>query len=141
VRTNETECPFCAVALPGKGAAPAASRSRNGAPPKGASRAAVFAFQTALLAGSACTTTHEADAEGDQAAANDVLPDAAVAEAGRGASAMDAGRFDNGPASAPPPRQQHTMIEPDDRDDDDGGYVPIPIYGGPFADPRARAKV
>jgi len=41
VRTSEIECPFCAVALIGtRGGAPALLLR----PPKGASRAAVFAF-------------------------------------------------------------------------------------------------
>ena len=140
VRTNETECPFCAVALIGtRGDAPT-SLPR---PPKGASRAARFAFQTALLASSACTSTHEArDPSGRPAkdAVQNALPDAAVAvaEAGRGAPAMDAGRFDNSDTPTPPPRQSEVADEPER--DDDGGFV-VAIYGAPFPDPKSRAKV
>lgn len=139
VRVDERACPFCALALTrelrGRGVRPPR-------PPKGASRAAVFAFQTALLAGPACTSTHRAGEEdrdervvGD--APNEPQLDAAVAQAGGGAPALDAGRFDNTNTPAIP-RQPPDV---DHEDDDDGGFGPVPIYGGPFPDPRTRAKV
>ena len=110
-------------------------------PPKGASRAAVFAFQTALLTGSGCTSTHVPDdGNGDQRAVDDPQDeprfDAAVAQAGRGAAQLDAGGFDNS-ASPALPRQQPEVPQ----EDDDGGSGLVPIYGGPFPDPRSRAKV
>jgi hypothetical protein len=98
----------------------------------------VFAFHTALLAGPACTSTHRAE-EGnpDERVVDhtqDDQLDAGVAQAGRGAPTLDAGRFDNNQMPEAP--RQQTVVE---EEEDDGGLVPI--YGGPFPDPKSRAKV
>jgi hypothetical protein len=100
----------------------------------------VFAFQTALLASTGCTASHGPQGkQGDEAAVDDSQLDAGVAQAGRSAPAMDGGEFDNNPNPLSIPRQHPS--EPIEPDDGDGGHVPVPIYGGPFPDPRSRAKV
>jgi hypothetical protein len=103
----------------------------------------VFAFQTALLATSACADTHErANHQADAGPVDDADLDAAVAQAGRGAPALDAGKFDNSPNPVSPQHRPTVTTRPEPEDDDgDGGYVPVPVYGGPFPDPRSRAKV
>ena len=137
LRTTETVCPFC-------GASFVASRVvRSTGLGRGASRAAVFALRTALIAGTAGATGcgsdandeaqdaggqgHDAAAEND-AAQNDAAQDAAAHEdAGvdtDAAQIADAGDAGEGDADA-----------------DEDAFVPVPIYGGSFVDPRTRAKV
>jgi hypothetical protein len=122
VLSDERSCPFCGAA---RDATPAADVKRT-LIPRGTSRAAAFALRAALVTATAgCAANHDGDDEpGAEAGAS---PDAmAAADAG---AARDAAPEASAAADAAP-----------DAEDEDA-FVPIPIYGGVFPDPRTRAKV
>lgn len=145
VRSHELACPFCGAAREPGGTSPARGI------PRGSSRAAAFALLAVTTAG--CAASHDRDDEPaleagasadasqsrdaatiqDAAAPQDaaVIKDAAATDAAALADASDAAR------DAAPIPGVDAALDGSSQD----AFVPIPIYGGVFPDPRTRAKV
>lgn len=155
VRSSEPSCPFCGAEPPAleRVRAPAAFA-------RGSSRAAAFALRAALVAASAgCAAAHDPDDDADSpgaagadarayvdaGASHDaqINSDARVADAGH--NATDA-RVPDAAQQGTDARVADAASEASARDatldaPDEDAFVPIPLYGGVFPDPRTRAKV
>jgi hypothetical protein len=160
VRDDETSCPFCCVALEAR-----QPRARAGAA-KGSSRATLFVVQAALVASSACAVSRRpgevpADPDGktkdssvEKMHAKAGSSGAATAgNTGTAGSISTAGSMSvAGSLSAAGSRGEpsdagatttdgEVLVVDAAAEEEDASFVPIPIYGGPFVDPRKRAKV
>lgn len=146
ILATERHCPFC-------GEIAAARAAEVSPPPRGRSRAAVFAMRTAIAAGVAPALACGGTSDSPREMAQDVTAaggSSASAAGGTSSVAMNdaqnpepgsAGSAGGGSASAPgidivdePPSEASA-------DAGDGGFAPVPIYGGVFPDPLARVRV
>jgi len=118
-------------------------RPRRAIAPSNSSRAATFAMHAAFLAGTttsaACSSVSTIEsyavAESGGQGGGDLKPaDASAAQ-------LDAGTFVAPHDAATDASQKVDAAVVDASDEVDAGWVPIPLYGGSFPDPKARAKV
>lgn len=157
LRSSESRCVFCGAAVSAR------TRVAQPAAPKGASRAAVFAFRAALLAsaGTGCSSAHSgaADGGGHSHAGTPSLPHEGGSTAGAVSFPLAGGAATAGTAGAPhagsgatagtsrdagaPLAGAIALPQPDAAvlPSDDAGFIPIPLYGGAFPDPKTRARV
>lgn len=117
---------------------------------RAASRAAVFAVRAALVtASAACTADKDDDGPGKRGADAARTSDAQVAgDAAAGVDARVAGDADGQVSSARDASEKldaaedaGTLADSALDAEPDGDWVPVPIYGGVFPDPRTRARV
>jgi hypothetical protein len=142
LRSSESLCVFCGAAVSAR------ARVTQPAAPKGASRAAVFAVHAALLAsaGTACSSSHSRAADGGgkpQAGGPSLAQAGAAASAPHAGSASTAGSPGTSHAAGAPQAGAIASRQPDAGAlaAEDAGFMPVPLYGGAFPDPKTRARI